>query len=176
MLAACNGATGPAPTLAAPSSAAGLPAPSSVPSASPTASASPVPAPAAGNGSAASVTPAAPSGPPAASTSPGTTIELQETENLELLQNGQPVTQLRVKLGDTIIFKVNNSADFVHDFYIGPADKLAKDQTASLQGIPDFQGTHELVYTVNADTANLQFGCPLEGHYPTMHGIFVVTP
>ena len=86
------------------------------------------------------------------------------------------MTELNVKVGDTITFEIHNTADFDHTFYIGPADKLANDQTAGLPGLADFQGTQEFTYTVTADTANLQFGCPLEGHYDTMHGTFVVTP
>lgn len=103
-------------------------------------------------------------------------IQLEETEDLQILQDGQLVTQLTVKLGDTIVFKVNNTADFDHNFYIGPANSLANDDITGLPGIPAFQGAQELTYTVTADTANLQFACPLEGHYDTMHGTFVVTP
>lgn len=94
-----------------------------------------------------------------------------------MLQAGQPVTQLFVKVGDTIIFRITNSADFEHNFYIGPAKKLANSNTTGLPGLAAFPtGTQELVYTVTADTADLQCGCPLEGHYPTMHGTFILRP
>jgi hypothetical protein len=181
LVAACGGGSGAgwtvAPVTAAPSVAAASPSASPVQSAS----GSIAPSESAAPGSPAPVAPTAaptpgPSGSPAAGGATGTTIDLEETENLELLQNGQPVTQLTVKVGDTIVFKIHNTADFQHTFYIGPANSLANDQTDGLPGLPNVQGTQDLTYTVTADSANLEFGCPLEGHYPTMHGTFVVTP
>jgi uncharacterized cupredoxin-like copper-binding protein len=138
---------------------------SPAPSASPAPTATPVP----------TATPA-PSASPSASQATGSVIQLEETEDLQILQDGQPVTQLRVKLGDSIVFKIDNIADFDHNFFIGPAKKLSKGDTDGLPGIPSFQGSKEFTYTVTAATADLQFGCPLEGHYETMHGTFVVTP
>jgi hypothetical protein len=82
-----------------------------------------------------------------------------------------------VKQGDVITFKVTNTAGFIHSFYIGPAAQLAANDTTGLEGIANFEsGTQEFTYTVTADTANLEFACPLLGHYDSMHGTFSVQP
>lgn len=96
---------------------------------------------------------------------------------MHIVQAGQPVSQLTVKQGDTVTFKVTNTAGFDHNFYIGPAAQLEANDPTGLPGIPTFTtGTQEFTYTVTADTANLQFACTLLGHYGTMHGTFVVQP
>lgn len=117
------------------------------------------------------------SGAPAGSGATGSTVAVDETADLHIVQNGQPVTQLTVKQGDTVTFKVTNTAGYDHNFYIGPADKLSANDTAGLPGIPNFtSGTREFSYTVTADTGNLQFACSLPGHYPQMHGTFTLLP
>jgi uncharacterized cupredoxin-like copper-binding protein len=107
----------------------------------------------------------------------GQVIELELTATLQIHQNGQQVSSLAVKAGETVHFKITNSAGFDHDFFIGPADQLGQNLVAGLPGVPSFtSGTQEFDYTVTADTANLQWGCSLPGHYPTMHGTFSVAP
>ncbi len=191
LLAACSGTSGPswtvAPVTPPPTVVAGAPVASGSPAAgSPAAPGSTAPsgtgapatatAPSAPGASGAPAGGSPPAGSPAPSAAAGNTIELEETETLTLLQNGQPVNQLNVKVGDTVTFVIHNSADFDHTFYIGTADALKNDQIAGLPGLADFQGTQQFTYTVTAATAGLQFGCSLEGHYDTMHGDFVVAP
>lgn len=150
------------------------PTPSAAPAASGSPSGSPPASPAASQ-PAASSSPVAPppSGSPAASGGTSDTIALEETSSVQITQNGQPVSSLKVAKDHTVTFEVTNTAGFAHNFYIGSPDKLSSNQTAGLSGIPDFtQGTKTLTYTVTADTANLQFACTLPGHYPTMHGTF----
>jgi len=107
----------------------------------------------------------------------GQVIELELTGSLQIHQAGQQVSELAVKAGETVHFKITNSAGFDHDFYIGTPDQLSQNQVSGLPGIPTFQsGTQEFDYTVTADTANLQWGCSLPGHYPLMHGTFTVEP
>jgi uncharacterized cupredoxin-like copper-binding protein len=102
-------------------------------------------------------------------------IELEETADLRIVQNGQSVTQLTVREGETITFRITNTAGYDHNFYIGPPEQLSTNNTAGLSGIPAFtSGTQEFQYTVTAETANLEFACTLPGHYPSMHGTFVV--
>ena len=79
--------------------------------------------------------------------------------------------------GETIHFVIDNTADFMHDFFIGPPDALAQNQIAGLPGIPQWEsGIQEFDYVVTAETANLQFACSLPGHYPPMHGTFTLVP
>jgi nitrite reductase (NO-forming) len=139
------------------------------------------PAPAATPATAPSAAPAAPSDPtPVPSAVAGTAsraIELDETGALQITQDGQPVSDLQVKEGETIHFRITNSAGFDHDFYIGTADQLSEGQVAGLPGVPTFQsGTQEFDYTVTAATAGLEFGCTVPGHYQLMHGTFTVEP
>jgi uncharacterized cupredoxin-like copper-binding protein len=142
-----------------------------------------------------SVTPAAsasPSGSPAASPSasatagatasaggsPGTgnIFELEETADLQIKQAGQKVTQLQVKAGQSYTFRITNSANFAHDFYIGTAQDLQSSNTQNLKGVPQFtSGTKEFEYTVPA-SGSLQFACTVPGHYATMHGDLVIQP
>ena len=132
--------------------------------------------------------PASPTGSPGATGSPaatgtegatgtGETIELEENASLQILQDGQQVTNLTVKQGQTYTFRVTNTAGFPHNFYIGAPADLQANQTANLQGIPDFaSGTQEFQYTVDASTAQLEFACTVPGHYQPMHGTFTVQP
>jgi uncharacterized cupredoxin-like copper-binding protein len=102
---------------------------------------------------------------------------LTETANLQITQDGQPVPSLSVKNGQTYTFVITNEAGFVHNFYIGPPERLAANDVAGLPGVPDFtEGTQEFQYTVTDETASLQFACTVPGHYPPMHGTFTVEP
>ncbi len=137
------------------------------------ATASPAPAstPAAAGSPASAPPPASPA------TAAGRSIALDENGTLQITQDGQPVTDLTVKEGETIHFVISNSAGFDHDFYIGTADQLSGGQIAGLPGVPAFaSGTAEFDYTVTAATAGLEFGCTVPGHYQLMHGTFTVEP
>ncbi|HEV8516640.1 MAG TPA: plastocyanin/azurin family copper-binding protein [Candidatus Limnocylindrales bacterium] len=102
-------------------------------------------------------------------------IEVEETADLRILQDGEQVTELNVKAGQTYTFRVTNSAGFTHNFYVGTADALKGNQTAQLEGVPDSTGgTHEFQYTFDDASAKLQFACTVPGHYPSMHGDFVI--
>ena len=122
-------------------------------------------------------------GSPAAIENPGTpenprVIKLEETATLEITdQNGREVTAIPVKAGETVRFEVTNTANFPHNFYIGEEAQLAANQTAGLEGIPDFNsGTQSFEYTFAEDAQGLQFACTVPGHYAPMHGDFQVQP
>lgn len=121
--------------------------------------------------------PASPGGSPAGSPSASETIALTETASVQITQDGQPVSNLTVKNGQTYTFSITNEAGFVHNFFIGPPDALEANNVAGLSGVPDFaEGTKEFQYTVTDETASLEFACTVLGHYPSMHGTFTVEP
>lgn len=117
-----------------------------------------------------------PSATPGPSGSPGATvIEIEETGDLRILRDGQPMTELHVTVGETYTFRVTNTAGFVHNFYLGPADRLQNNDVAGLPGVADFtEGTQEFTWTATADAVGWQFACTVLGHYGPMHGELMV--
>jgi len=174
LVAACGGGSGGTQWTFAP-------VPSTAPAGSPSSSG---PAPSAGGSpqaspasSPAGSAPASAEASPQASGAAGEVIELVETASVQIVQDGQAVTALTVKSGETYTFRVTNEAGFPHNFYIGPQADLAANNVTGLPGIPDFnEGTQEFQYTVTDETASLEFACTLLGHYPSMNGTFTVEP
>jgi uncharacterized cupredoxin-like copper-binding protein len=122
-----------------------------------------------------SVVPSEPVGSPDASAGAVRTIELELTSNLQIQQDGEQVTELEVREGETIRFVLDNTANFSHDFFIGPPDALSAGTTDGLPGVePWDSGVQEFEYVVTADTATLEFACTVPGHYQTMHGSFAL--
>jgi uncharacterized cupredoxin-like copper-binding protein len=193
ILAACGGGSGDAGWTYAPIPT-GTPPPSGSPGASPSGSpgASPSGSPATSpngspgaspSGSPAHSMPASPGASP--SGSPGASpavIELTETGTLQIVQDGQVVPSLTVQNGATYTFRITNDGTLPHNFFIGPAERLAASDVEGLPGVPPdggdipsfTEGTQEFQYTVTDETASLEFACTIPGHYPTMHGTFVV--
>ena len=178
LVAACGGGSGGTQWTFAP-------VPSTAPAGSPSSSG---PAPSAGGSPQASPASSSADSPPAsapasadaspqASGAAGEVIELVETASVQIVQDGQPVTALTVKSGETYTFRVTNEAGFAHNFYIGPPADLAANNVTGLPGVPDFnEGTQEFQYTVTDETAGLEFACTVDGHYPSMNGTFAVEP
>jgi hypothetical protein len=185
ILTACGGGSGAATWTYAPleptPTAAGSPgaSPGGSPGASPGGSPS-AESPGATGGPSATGTPGvspSPSGAtsPGASPGGGEVIELVETASLQIQQDGQPVQTLTVRQGQTYTFRITNDAGFAHNFYIGPPDRLAANDVSGLPGVADFvEGTQEFEYTVDEETASLEFACTVPGHYQPMHGTFTV--
>ncbi len=156
------------------------PAPSGSAAASPGGSpgASPAGSPAASPGGSPGASPggspgASPAGSPAAGD--GETIALSETPSLQILQDGEQVTELALAEGQTYTFEVTNEGGLEHNFYIGPAEQLQSNDVAELPGIPNFlEGTQSFEYTATAETAGLEFACTVPGHYEPMHGSLVI--
>ncbi|MCY7418635.1 MAG: hypothetical protein LH650_09090 [Chloroflexi bacterium] len=124
-------------------------------------------------------------------TDPGTvdaprSIALDLTATLQIHDQpgdaGTQVGTIAVKAGETVQFEVTNSASFVHNFYIGPEAVLSKamGDIPDGIGIPEFTGpdtTKTVTWTVPSDgTDAFQFACTVPGHYPSMHGDFVIQP
>ncbi len=117
-----------------------------------------------------------PGGSPGASAGAARTIALDLTSSLQIQQDGAQVSELEVREGETIRFVVDNTAGFAHDLWIGTPDQLSAGNVSGLPGLDQWDsGVREFDYVVTADTANLQFGCTVPGHYQTMHGTFQVT-
>jgi mono/diheme cytochrome c family protein/uncharacterized cupredoxin-like copper-binding protein len=106
-------------------------------------------------------------------------IQVVETADLRITDDaGQALPAIPVKAGEVVTFTVDNQAGFPHNFYVGDPAALEANQTAGLEGVPEFaSGTQEFTYTVPEDAAGgLQFACTLPGHYNTMHGDLQVQP
>lgn len=102
-------------------------------------------------------------------------IELEMTADLKILRDGQQVSSIPVKQGETYTFRVNNAAGFDHDFHIGSdADLSAGGHShAGLQ--PWSSGVREFQYTFDSP-GPLAFGCTIPGHYALMKGTFDIQP
>jgi len=173
LFAACGGTSASTWTIAPVQ-----PTPSGGPVGSAVASVAPsgMPMPSASAG--ASGAPASPAASTPASPSLGQTVTLDLTGSLSITNEaGEAVTSLTVKDGETVHFVIDNTADFAHSFFIGPADALAQNQVAGLPGIPDWNsGVQEFDYVVTPETATLEFACTVPGHYQLMRGTFTVEP
>ncbi len=104
-------------------------------------------------------------------------IELDLTGTLQITDPaGDKLATIPVVAGETVTFKVTNTAGFDHNFYLGPEAVLSTTTTTTsasdLTGIPTFaSGTQELTYTFDS-TDPLQYACLIPGHYGPMHGDF----
>jgi hypothetical protein len=156
------------------------PAPAVQPTPSPgtAESPSPVPSPEPTPGVTAEPTPGVTAEPtPGVTAEPGEArlIELEMNAALQILKDGEQITEIPVTIGETILFRVTNTAGYDHNFIIGPPDLLATNQITGLPGTPVYiEGTREFEWQVPEDAASLEFACTVPGHYQLMHGSFVV--
>jgi azurin len=104
-------------------------------------------------------------------------IELEADAAIRFLQDGSQIQAIEVTPGETVIFRVDNTAGFAHNFYIGADDDLRVMGGTTDIGIPDWDtGVQELEWVVPEDLTGVRFACTVPGHYFTMNGDFVVTP
>ena len=104
-------------------------------------------------------------------------IELQADAALRFLQGDEPVPEIAVVPGETVVFRIDNTAGFAHNFWIGTDDELMVPNGATDVGIPDWDsGVQELEWVVPDDLTGLRFGCTVPGHYTLMQGDFTITP
>lgn len=105
----------------------------------------------------------------------GNLIEVELTGDLRILRDGQSLTMLHVTVGEEYTFRVTNSAGFVHNLYLGPAERLEINDVEGLPGVPDFtEGTEEFTWTASQEASGWQFACTVLGHYGPMHGDLVL--
>jgi len=105
-------------------------------------------------------------------------IEIEATAALQFTdRTGNLLREIAVTPGETVAFRVHNTADFDHSFYIGSEQELERPMGSTETGISTWtEGVRELVWTVPDDVTGLLFGCTVPGHFELMHGVFVVTP
>jgi plastocyanin len=105
----------------------------------------------------------------------GRVVELEMNAPMQILQGGEQVRELNVAVGETITFRITNTAGYEHNFFIGPEADLMANQVEGLPGIPDYtEGTEEFTWVVPENASELKFGCTVPGHYTLMNGGFVV--
>jgi uncharacterized cupredoxin-like copper-binding protein len=88
--------------------------------------------------------------------------------------------QIAVAPGETVKFVLTNSGTVVHEFQVGPADKVAADAVDGTVVIEkdelDQGSTNAIVYTFNT-TAAYAFACHEPGHYEAgMKGTVTLSP
>jgi uncharacterized cupredoxin-like copper-binding protein len=103
-------------------------------------------------------------------------IELNLTGTLQITDpEGTKLATIPVVAGETVAFRVTNTAGFDHNFYLGAEAVLSTTTTltsADLPGIATFKdGTQDFTYTFES-TDPLQYACIIPGHYGPMHGDF----
>jgi uncharacterized cupredoxin-like copper-binding protein len=102
-------------------------------------------------------------------------IELELTSDLKIKQDGQQVSTIPVKQGETYTFRVTNTAGFDHDFHIGTDAELSAGGHAHAGIQPWNEGMREFQYTFDS-SGPLAFGCTIPGHYALMKGFFDIQP
>ncbi len=124
-------------------------------------------------GTAAPADTAAPATPPPSSGEPRV-IQLQADAALRFTDmSGQPVSDIPVTPGETIIFEVDNTAGFEHNLWIGTDAELSGPYATTDVGIDTWTtGVESVEWVVPADVSGLKFGCTVPGHYFTMQGTF----
>jgi uncharacterized cupredoxin-like copper-binding protein len=91
--------------------------------------------------------------------------------------SGEQLRDIPVTPGETVVFRVDNTAGFAHNFYIGTDAELMSPNASTDDGIPDWNtGVQELEWVVPEDITDLKFGCTVPGHYTLMQGTFSVSP
>jgi uncharacterized cupredoxin-like copper-binding protein len=105
-------------------------------------------------------------------------IEIHATAALQFTDGrGNLLQEIAVTPGETVVFRVHNTADFDHSFYIGSESDLHEPAGTTDTGIEMWaEGVRELEWRVPDDVSDLMFGCTVPGHFTLMHGPFVVTP
>jgi hypothetical protein len=110
-------------------------------------------------------------------TGPSRVIEIEATATLQFVdESGGLLKEIGVTPGETVLFRVHNTADFDHTFYIGSESTLREPQGTTDVGIGTwYSGVRELEWTMPDDVSGSMFGCTVPGHYSVMHGMFTST-
>ena len=102
-------------------------------------------------------------------------IELEADAALRFLEDGEQIQAIPVTPGETLLFRIDNTAGFAHNFYIGADEELMVPSGTTDVGIPDWEtGIQELEWIVPEDITDLRFACTVPGHYTLMQGDFTI--
>jgi uncharacterized cupredoxin-like copper-binding protein len=103
-------------------------------------------------------------------------VEIEAAGSLQFRDSaGNPLEAIGVTPGETVLFRVDNTAHFDHSFYIGTESELEQPAGMTDTGIGTWvAGIEELEWRVPDDVTGIFFGCTIPGHVTTMHGRFVV--
>ena len=100
-------------------------------------------------------------------------IPIEATAALRFMQDGQQITDIPVTPGEKIVFRVDNTAGFAHNFSIGTDEVLSQPGAIADVAISQWEsGVQFLDWIVPDDITDLKFGCTVPGHYPQMQGVF----
>ncbi|MFO7533222.1 MAG: hypothetical protein R6W93_12235 [Candidatus Limnocylindrales bacterium] len=111
--------------------------------------------------------------PTQAGTSGARVIELAATAWLTFDQDGEQVPDIPVVPGESILFRIDNTAGFDHSFWIGTESELVVPNATTEVGIPAWtSGVREVAWRVPEEVDGLMFACTVPGHYYTMRGCF----
>lgn len=103
-------------------------------------------------------------------------IELEADATLRFVQDGEPVAAIPVTPGETVIIRLDNTAGFAHNFWIGTDEELTVPNGTTEVGVPDWDtGVREVEWLVPDDISGLRFACTVPGHYTLMQGDFTVS-
>jgi uncharacterized cupredoxin-like copper-binding protein len=103
-------------------------------------------------------------------------IELEAEGANRFLQDGEQIRDIPLTPGETVVFRIDNTAGFAHNFYIGSDEELSLPSGTTSVGIPDWEtGVQELAWVVPEDVSGLRFACTVPGHYYTMQGDFTIS-
>jgi hypothetical protein len=104
-------------------------------------------------------------------------IELDANSALRFTdESGAQVLDIPVTPGETVLFRITNTANFSHSFYIGQEPEVSGPGAVTDVGIPAWsRGAKELTWTVPPGVEVLQFACTVPGHYTLMHGTFSIS-
>lgn len=101
-------------------------------------------------------------------------IDIHATAALQFVDERENVLEeIGVTPGETVLFRVDNTAGFEHSFYIGSESELEEHLGVTDTGIAMWvEGIRESEWTVPDDVTGLLFGCTVPGHFTSMHGTF----
>ena len=100
-------------------------------------------------------------------------IELEADAALRFLQDGEQVQDIPVVPGETVLFRIVNTAGFDLSFWIGSDGELSAPWAQTEVGIPAWRdGVRELEWVVPDGLDELRFGDTVPGHYVSMYGCF----
>jgi uncharacterized cupredoxin-like copper-binding protein/mono/diheme cytochrome c family protein len=104
-------------------------------------------------------------------------VKLEATADLKFKdETGTPLGDLTFTEGETVVFEVDNTAGFPHNFYIGSQGVVSQHDATTEVGIADWPEGVQTVEWVATASEDLEYACTVPGHYVGgMRGAITVT-